>query len=165
MARMTISPVAMFICAMKSSEISTLTRITGIAFLVVLSGCNDGEISYQQPAETGYTPDIPRGLALFNRNCAACHGTNGEGREQTGAPDIRQITASDLNRAIRNVPLMAGLNARLGSKDRADIVAYLSTLEQPSVNRSLSSPSVKTLTVPSRCAGACHQSRSADMDS
>lgn len=162
MARMMTRPVATFTCAMKNSEPSTLTRITGIALLALLGGCNDGEIRYQQTPEAGYTPDAQRGMALFNRNCAACHGSNGEGREQTGAPDIRQITEANLNQAILNVPLMAGLQARLGSEERADIVAYLGTLGQPSANRFLpASPSVKALAASSspQCAGACHQNR------
>lgn len=111
---------------MKSSD--TARRLC-LALMLALTACKDGAINYTRApgSQDQASADSARGQALFNRNCASCHGPGGEGRQQTGAPSIRHASIARVDWALANVAVMSGLSVRLSPQDRAHIVAFLGT--------------------------------------
>ena len=67
----------------------------------------------------------PDGKVVFSMNCIGCHGADARG--QIG-PSIRGMTVNDVNEAIGEVPMMAGLQA-LGSAERTAVGEYLIGLD------------------------------------
>jgi mono/diheme cytochrome c family protein len=65
----------------------------------------------------------PEGGVLFNIHCAACHGSDAEGKI---GPPIRGVTVDLINLAISTFPVMRG-HAILRQEDRQAIAVYLET--------------------------------------
>ena len=82
-----------------------------------------------------------RGLSLFLRNCAGCHGMNGRGgiAPEIGNSVFQQAATDDfIVRTIRNgraATAMPGFQRpeapALNDQDIADVLAYLRTLREP----------------------------------
>jgi mono/diheme cytochrome c family protein len=82
--------------------------------------------------------DSTRGLSLFLRNCAGCHGMNGRGgmAPEIGNPVFQQAaTDKFIVRTIRNGRVATAMPAFqraeapvLGDQEIADLLAYLRTL-------------------------------------
>ncbi|MDE4173589.1 cytochrome c [Phaeobacter sp. PT47_59] len=98
---------------------ATLLALPVLAALAV--ACTEAVISMPTPEE---------GQAIFNRNCAICHGTNAEiaNRETTGkAPDLRRISArhgGDFPRA----KVMSQIDGYGRGKVGADLMPEFGTL-------------------------------------
>lgn len=96
--------------------------------------------------------NVARGQALFARNCAACHGANGEGGHGTGVTLSRPRSAPILAPALNNrgflasasdamikttlmrgrdgTPMRSFLQQGLRERDINDIVAYVRSFER-----------------------------------
>ena len=82
--------------------------------------------------------DANRGLSLFLRNCAGCHGMNGRSgiAPEIGNPIFQQAASDEfIVRTIRNGRIGTAMPAfqrpeapALGDQDIADVLAYLRTL-------------------------------------
>ena len=71
------------------------------------------------------TPNVPDGEAIFQQNCAACHGPDASGRL---GPDIRLASIDDITAAIERVPMMLAMRI-LGAKEISAAADYLSVLQ------------------------------------
>ncbi len=67
------------------------------------------------------------GKALFQTNCAACHGANATGGV---GPNIQGKDAEDVTEAINKVPMMAGLKGTITKADAKAIGDYLKSLKK-----------------------------------
>ncbi len=65
------------------------------------------------------------GQPLYAAHCAVCHGKSAQGKI---GPNIVKKTLPDINNAISTVSMMSSLSS-LSQQDRADIAAYLQSLE------------------------------------
>jgi cbb3-type cytochrome c oxidase subunit III len=91
--------------------------------------------------------DSTRGLSLFLRNCAGCHGMNGRGgmAPEIGNPVFQQAATDDfIVRTIRNGRAATAMPAfqraeapALGDQEIADLLAYLRTLREPASQRAM----------------------------
>ena len=71
------------------------------------------------------TPNVPDGEAIFQQNCAACHGPDASGRL---GPDIRLASIDDITAAIERVPMMLAMRI-LGANEIRAAADYLSVLQ------------------------------------
>jgi cytochrome c oxidase cbb3-type subunit 3 len=54
----------------------------------ILAPAQIGQIADHVLSLTGKAPDNAAGAQLFGENCAVCHGANGTGNRQFGAPNL-----------------------------------------------------------------------------
>ncbi len=83
---------------------------------------------------------VPRGQAVYARNCAACHGEHGEGRADLFYPMLASQHYSYLLREIDLVlsgkrgnsnPAMPAILGQLSADDKLAVAAYLAQLPAP----------------------------------
>lgn len=99
--------------------------------------------AYPVPTAPTHAPDLARGAALYQQNCAACHGAGGHGDGPAGrALDPPPINFTDRTRADQRSALslfeavsqgvkgtaMAGYADRLPVEDRWSLAYYVGTL-------------------------------------
>ena len=106
------------------------------------------------PAMTALTVhgDSSRGLSLFLRNCAGCHGMNGRGgmAPEIGNPVFQQAASDEfIVHTIRNgriataMPAFQRLEApALSDQDIADVLAYLRTLGEQKGQKAMARNSI-----------------------
>jgi mono/diheme cytochrome c family protein len=92
--------------------------------LLLLTVVALGEIVLPVAGESGTQATALNGATLYYNNCYSCHGTNGIGTHI--APDIQGVSASDIQEAINEVPLMSGLKS-LSNPDIKAIASFLDT--------------------------------------
>jgi cytochrome c oxidase subunit 2 len=95
--------------------------------------------------------DVEKGAALY-KICAACHGTNGEGKAALNAPANAGQDPWYMTRQLKN--FRAGIRGAhpddtfgaqmrpmamvlVGEQDIVDVVAYISSLDMPNIPRSI----------------------------
>ena len=88
--------------------------------------------------ETGADPDPPRGQAVYQRECAACHGADGHGT--AAAPPIWGVHSYNAGAGLHNVQKIAGFiwaNMPMG-KERSlthqeafDVAAFIQIQHRP----------------------------------
>jgi mono/diheme cytochrome c family protein len=72
---------------LKAITVSTRWALL-IAIMGLLSACSDAESTVTDDSARWYTPEqLAQGQAVFSANCAACHGSNGEGVANWQTPD------------------------------------------------------------------------------
>jgi mono/diheme cytochrome c family protein len=113
---------------------------TGIAFLglaIVAAGARLGSLVNQVPAKAAVIENPLQanrqaalaGAKLYGQECAACHGTNREGRvgPPLRRPEVIQAPAGVLFWILRNGSLHSGMPsfAHLPEPERWQIVTYL----------------------------------------
>ena len=83
---------------------------------------------------------VPRGQALYARDCSACHGEQGEGRAELFYPMLasqhysyllRELDLIETGKRGNSNPAMPPILANLSADDRRAIAAYLSQLPPP----------------------------------
>ena len=83
---------------------------------------------------------VPRGQALYARDCSACHGEQGEGRAELFYPMLasqhysyllRELELIETGKRGNSNPAMPPILANLSADDRRAIAAYLSQLPPP----------------------------------
>ncbi len=82
------------------------------------------------PAATLAGGDVYRGQVVFERACASCHGTGGEG----GSPGPRLVdTGLDAVEVASTVEQGRGVMppALVSGREQADVVAYVVAISQP----------------------------------
>lgn len=83
----------------------------------------------------------PEGKALYGTKCAACHGTNGEGKAAIGkafgvtmqplaSKDVQSMSDADLKKVILSGKGKMKPVAGVSDKQAEDIVAYVKTLKE-----------------------------------
>ncbi|WP_162550214.1 c-type cytochrome [Hymenobacter nivis] len=83
------------------------------------------------PAVLRAAPPVPPGQALFQQNCARCHGANGK----LGLNGAHDLTKSNLNAFGRTYLVTNGLGkmpafkTKLSAAQVAQVVAYSQTLK------------------------------------
>ncbi len=75
----------------------------------------------------GVKANAATGKALFQANCAACHGTNAKG---VVGPNIRGKDGKDVIKALGSVAMMAGLKGTITKTDAEAIGEYLKSLKK-----------------------------------
>lgn len=88
------------------------------------------------PAAPVAAPAAARGRALFTDNCAACHGENGEGKRDMGAPALRaavHLYGSDRATVVAQITaprlgVMPNWNARLDEATIRSVALYVHAL-------------------------------------
>ena len=88
---------------------------------------------YQQGDQSQQEQAAKAGQKLFKRECAACHGTSGEGTRIAPAlvaPTLRRTPPGAIFWVLRNGSLRRGMPsfAHLPAQQRWQIVTYLKTL-------------------------------------
>ncbi len=91
-----------------------ILSLTAIAVVLSFAG-----FSVQANAATG--------KALFQANCAACHGANAKG---VVGPNIRGKDGKDVKDALASVAMMAGLKGTITKTDAEAIGKYLKSLKK-----------------------------------
>jgi cytochrome c553 len=90
--------------------------------------------------DNGEGNDLERGKALYNTNCAACHGSNGEGRADSFFPMLAGQHYSYLLRELGFVregfrgnsnPAMAAILASFSQEDLQAVAGYIAHLPPP----------------------------------
>lgn len=102
--------------------------VTGVAYAALMPGTADASTT------TASTDDIEQGQKLFLANCATCHGTNAEGRDD--APSLIGVGAAavDFQVGTGRMPLaMSGAQApstdgRMTDEQTAQLSAYVASL-------------------------------------
>jgi len=125
--------------------------------------------AYLAPAAAQSAGDGTRGKALY-AVCQACHGANGEGNKELGAPRLAGLAAVDLSRQIQNFksgargydpsdlgaaqmkPILATLTT---AQAVDDVVAYIVTLKAPKPAATVSGDVAAGRTAYAICS-ACH---------
>lgn len=95
--------------------------------------------SLSHAADKGSAAEIAAGRAVFAANCAACHGENGKGDAETGAPDLTDsvwIYGGDAAAVYKTVwggrrGRMPAWEGRLPAVERKILALYLVDLRQP----------------------------------
>jgi len=77
-----------------------------------------------------YQSDVQRGRRYYLNKCARCHGSNGRGLIDFGAPDllISEMSDEGMAKVIRNGhrgTIMGGMKRELGNAVIADIITWL----------------------------------------
>jgi mono/diheme cytochrome c family protein len=72
-------------------------------------------------------PGLPDGKAVFNMNCAGCHGADARGLI---GPDITHASVEDITTAIESVPIMIAMKV-LGARDISATADYLVEIREP----------------------------------
>ncbi len=67
------------------------------------------------------------GKALFQANCASCHGANATG---VVGPNIQGKDGKDVIKALGSVAMMAGLKGTITKADAEEIGKYLTSLKK-----------------------------------
>jgi cytochrome c oxidase subunit 2 len=133
-------------CTQMCGEQHAMMRFEIIA--VSASQFSDWALKQIKEADAPTDESAVRGLALVEKNCAACHSVNGTKAVGAVGPNLTHLWSRDfiaggiLNRTpenitkwVHNAPsvkpgtIMPSFTATLSDQDVSDIVAYLSTLK------------------------------------
>lgn len=79
---------------------------------------------------TATSPGQPKGEALFEANCAVCHGTEGQGLR---GPDLRSLGESDQARTVSRIANggtnMPAFGAKLSGEEITSVADYVISLQ------------------------------------
>ncbi len=75
----------------------------------------------------GFNANAATGKALFQENCAACHGANATG---VIGPNIQGRDGKDVIKALGSVAMMASLKGVITKADAEEIGKYLTSLKK-----------------------------------
>ncbi len=119
-----------------SQSTAVLTK-DGKKYLIDVANKTVKEIGTQASATGALSGDAGKmAAALFEKNCAACHGPNGKGNKAIGTPNFtdpafqRSKSASEIQSAIQKGKgnIMPAWSGKLSSDQISSLVAYIQSL-------------------------------------
>jgi ubiquinol-cytochrome c reductase cytochrome c subunit len=113
---------------------SCFAFVLGALLLAVLPACNQASRTQLRTAavQTEMPANVERGRAIYQAQCAACHGRDGTGG-QVG-PALRNESLRRTTAAVRAIilqpepPMPKLFPVRLSASDVRDVSAYVETL-------------------------------------
>ena len=120
---------------MRKALVVSLVQSVLVAVLVVSGSPTAPARAQENPYDTSV--DARMGQRLFRAQCGRCHGRDGTGNDETGAPDLttgtfaRASSDAGLFEVIRegiDGTAMIGINARASDQTVWQIISYLNSL-------------------------------------